>query len=122
MKLSELRPCDSCGEGLLQSKDGTKYAVFYLVRSDPATLQPDATNRVMALAKYFGGNLGLAEAMGPDADGAVAVMSEVVPESKNDGFMVCQRCFMTVPIGVIVETVSQRRERASRENGDQING
>lgn len=129
MKLSQLRPCDSCGEGLLQSKDGTRYALFYLVAVDRALIRPGATQRVMGLAQYFGGSLALAEVMGPDADNAVAVASKMDPKLAADDHMLCQRCYMTVPIGVIGEKVNKRQaeaeelaERASRENGDPING
>lgn len=129
MKLSQLHPCDSCGEGLLRSKDGTRYALFYLVTVDRALIRPGSANRVASLAQYFGGNLQMAEIMGPDADDAVAVASKDVPEVTKDELMVCQRCYMTVPMGVISTKYSLRQaeaeelaERASRENGDPING
>lgn len=112
MKLSELRPCDCCGEGLLQSKDGTHYAMFYLVSVDRALLRPGAVNRVMGMAQYFGGSLALAEVMGPDADEAVAVASKLDPELKADDYMLCQRCHTTIPLGVIGEIVDKRQAEA----------
>ena len=121
MKLSELRPCDYCNEGLLQSKDGTRYAMFYLVTVDRAVLNPRATQRVMGIAQFFG--LQMAEIMGPDADDAVAVASEKFPDLKKDELMVCQRCYTTVPMAVIAEKrdkfiadAEEFAERTAKEN------
>ena len=129
MKLSQLRPCDSCGEGLLQSKDGTRYALFYLVTVDRALIRPSAAKRVMGMAQYFGDSLALAEIMGPDANDAVAVASEVMPEIEKDELMICQRCYMTVPMAVIaekrdrfIEAAEELAARSAKENEGVSNG
>lgn len=112
MKLSQLRTCDGCGEGLLQSKDGSRYAMFYIVTVDRGLLRPGATQRVMGLAQYFSGSLALAEVMGPDADDAVAVASDTATELKKDELMLCQRCYLWRPVGLIVEEVNARQDQA----------
>lgn len=112
MKLSQLRPCDCCGEGLLQSKDGSRYALFYLVTVDRALIRPGAAGRVMGLAQFLGDSLMLAEVMGPDADDAVAIASKVDPELKADEYMLCQRCYTTIPVGIIGEKVDLRKADA----------
>jgi hypothetical protein len=72
MKLSELKPCASCGGPLLRPG----IANWYVVRVSQALLHPGAAREVLGLNVYFGGALGIAEVMAPRADQAVAIIGD----------------------------------------------
>jgi hypothetical protein len=79
MKLSDLKPCATCG--------GTIAPVFYRVRIDNILIDPQATNQVLGLNQVFGGQaLGLAEAMAPVDDVTITMHTVDV--------FVCNECFM----------------------------
>jgi hypothetical protein len=107
MKLSQLRPCDHCGEKL--------HGVFSVLTAQPATLHPRAVGQVMGLMSMFGGDLALAEVM---ASEPVVRMhgTEVSPAFKTD-LILCDRCMRT-PIR-IADLVEKRAEQFSRANGRQ---
>lgn len=84
MKLSELRPCDCCG--------GKIAPHFYVVRLSQAMVMAKEANAVLGLAQMFGGALGLAEVVAPDAD-AVKIFGDERKELMHE-FFLCQECFM----------------------------
>lgn len=100
MKLSELRPCASCGGTL----DG---GIFYIVWSSVAVIDAHAANRTLGLTQFFGGTgagLQLAEAMGADAD-CVKIGSDVEPNLKTFLFL-CTSCYCAdVNLAVLAEKI-----------------
>lgn len=83
MKLSELTPCVRCG--------GSIAPVFYRVTVEQHFIDPKATNQVLGINLYFGGDaLPLAEAMAPDAEGATKQLT-----AKTG--LVCGGCFASRP-------------------------
>ena len=71
LKLSELKPCALC-HGPLRKDRAIQWV---LVRHSMVLLNPRETNEVVSMTQYFGGALGLAEAMAP-SDKPVYVMAE----------------------------------------------
>lgn len=99
MKLSDLKPCASCG--------GSLPPIWYVVRMSLAMLDQKATQDVLGLNLIFGGrsprSLAVAEAMAPDSD-AVIVAGDKDPELMNV-FHLCQQCVMLgkVDLAVLME-------------------
>ena len=78
MKLSELKPCLNCG--------GKVAPIFFQITLTRHLIDGVKTNQVLGLNRYFGGVLGLAEAMAPSDDVTVEIDS-------HDAFL-CTECFM----------------------------
>ena len=83
MKLSELKPCASCG--------GKLVPIWYVIRVSSAMLKPQPANQVLGLRQILG-SLTLAEAMAPDAD-CVLVMGDADPQLMTE-IQICQPCFL----------------------------
>jgi len=87
--------CDNCG-GLVKQ-------IFYVVRTSLAVVSPNAFNQVAGLTQMFGGRLGLAEVMAPDAD----VVKIAGDEDKRlmTELLICQDCYMTksLDLPILVE-------------------
>lgn len=117
MKLSELRPCDSCN-GPLIGKGPTANPLWYVVRVTQAVVSQKA-NQVMGLAQYFNGDLGLAEVMAPEPDKAVLVLGDENKELLTELFL-CMECAVTPrkSVAILVEKrqgAIAEQERKKRE-------
>lgn len=99
MKLSELRPCDNCGEPIGQ--------IFYEVRTSIVMVNARTANQMLGLTQMLGGSLALAEAMGAEPD-CVVVGGEFDPELFTH-LLMCQDCFIK-PIGLAA--IVERRVQA----------
>lgn len=87
MKLSEIRPCDSCG--------GKIAPVFYVIRMSPAVVNSSAVNQILGLNQYFGGNaLDLAEAMSPEPEVVKIAMDEKEHKQLTVELRICQDCYI----------------------------
>lgn len=91
MKLSELRPCDSCDKPIAP--------LFYVIRISQAMVMPTA-NQVLGLTQYFNGNLALAETMAP-ADDVVKVFADEAKELQYE-LLLCTDCVMMQEINLAV--------------------
>lgn len=112
MKLSELRPCDSCN-GPLTGSGPIRHATWYVIRATQAMVSTVAANQVMGLHQIFQGRaFGLAEAMAPNADGAVVVMGDQEPKLMTELF-ICMDCAMNPPHGLafLIEKRSDAEEK-----------
>lgn len=88
MKLSELKPCASCGGPLLKPPAGN----WYVLRQTIAMVMPGATQQVMGLAAYFRGHIGLAEAFAPDVE-AVTILADVPEAPPAAEIHICLECY-----------------------------
>ena len=115
MKLSELRPCDSC-DGPLRTPMN---AGFYVVRSSLAIFKPAAANQVLGLTQIFQGALGLAEAMAPDPD-VVLVAGDEQPELLEE-LLICGECYLGKPLDlpILVEKRNAAIARVESARGAQ---
>lgn len=89
MKLSELKPCACCRGPLLKPPTGN----WYVLRQSIALIKPRAAQQVVGLSMMFGGALGLAEAMAPDAE-AVAILCDEPGGGKAAEIHVCFDCYV----------------------------
>ena len=106
MKLSEIRPCDNCG--------GKIAPAFYIVKTSLVMFNPQETNQVLGMTQYFGGALGLAEAMAPEAD--VVKIAGDEQERLWDKIFICMDCFCKgFNIAQIIEKVNERKAPADSE-------
>jgi len=81
MKLSDLRPCDSCG--------GKIAPIFYIVKSNIALIDARAANRILGLNQMFGGGApGLAKVFSPDGD----EVTKGDPKLETELFL-CATCY-----------------------------
>lgn len=85
MKLSQVRPCDNCGQKIAP--------IFYVLRISQAMFLQTQTNQILGMAQYFQGALGLAEIMSSDAE-AVMIFGEKDPTLMDELFL-CQNCQMS---------------------------
>ncbi len=94
MKLTDLRPCDSCGGALIgrtAGYGGQNTQMFHVIRCTRALVHPQAVNQVLGLNQYFGGNaLGLAEIFAPQPN-AITVLVDKEPELQTELFL-CEKC------------------------------
>lgn len=116
MKLTELRPCDGCGGGLLKGADGIRHATFYVVRSSQAMVNPRAAREVAGLNTYFGGHMGLAELFAPEADNAVQILGDVDRALWTELFL-CFNCYCFRPLAAAVESRSEALAAADEPQG-----
>lgn len=106
MKLSALRPCDQCGGPLGLS--------FGVVRCSTALVSPRSAREVLGVSAIFGGALGLAEVMAPDADGAVVVLGDREPALTTE-LLLCMDCYATAAVSLA--ELMGRREMALERGG-----
>lgn len=112
MRLTELRPCDSCGRKIAPS--------FYVVRVSTAIVAPAAA-RVLGLAEAMGGlhAIKIAEALSPDTDDAVVVFGEHDRRLQTE-LLLCTTCAVLGEISIahLVERRNTAAEAAAkREEG-----
>lgn len=88
MKLSQLKPCASCHGSLLKPPAGN----WYVLQQSIALVKPQAFNQVAGLTQMFGGALGLAEVMAPDAE-AVAILCDQPDAPKAAEIHICFECY-----------------------------
>lgn len=93
MKLSELRPCDSCRGAL-------KNGIFYVVDVRLAVINAEEANAGIGLMRQLGGSLALAEAMG-----ATPSPVKLMPLESATRVLLCQDCY--------VERLGEPSERAT---------
>lgn len=96
MKLSELKPCSSCGGPLLTPPAGC----WYVVRVSTAMVNPRAARQVVGLSMMFGGAMGLAEAMAPDPENAVLILGDQDKALLSE-FHLCLDCVPVQLLGLL---------------------
>lgn len=107
MKLSEMRPCDNC--------QGPIAPIFYVVRISIAAFEKQATNEVLGMHQFFGGqSLALAEVFSPSPD-PVKIGSDQFPELETRAF-ICQKCWLAdINLAMVTESVNRITERKKDE-------
>lgn len=103
MKLSELRPCDNCGQKIAP--------LFYVARVSQAMVMP-AANQVLGMTQYFNGNLALAEMFAPE-DEVVKVFGEEKKELMDE-LLLCSDCACEKYLNLLV--LVEKRNQAKSEN------
>lgn len=85
MKVSELRPCDSCG--------GPIAPMFYVLRACLALIKPDAVNQFLGMHRFFDGkaSAALVENFAPASLDAVIVVGDQKPELMTE-IHLCVAC------------------------------
>lgn len=85
MKVSELRPCDSCS--------GPITPAFYRIRFDLAVIRPEAVNQFLGMHQFFHGKASpaLIENFVSDND-AVTFAGDKAPSLMTTAF-ICHDCF-----------------------------
>jgi hypothetical protein len=99
LKLSELRPCDNCGQKLVP--------FFQHIQIRHAIFNANNVNATLGLVHMWGGKgLGIAEAMSPGGDTAVEVLDE---SEATRTLFICNDCF-TEPLNfaVLAEKLAAR--------------
>lgn len=111
MKLSEMRPCDSC--------NGPIAPLFYVVRISVAGFNAQATNEVLGLNQFFGGHaLGLAEVFSPSPD-PVKIGSDQFPELETRAF-ICSKCWLAdISLAMVTESVNRITEEKRKRDEPQ---
>jgi len=109
VKLSDLKPCASCGGPLLQPPQDAWYAF----RSSLAMLNCGAAREVLGMTMMLGGNLRcgplrLAEQFAPCAEEAITILAEKDGALWTEGH-VCFECASTFSLLELVEAVDRRR-------------
>lgn len=96
MKLSELPLCIECDKPPI----GPGKGFFYVLRVSMAMVDPRAASGVLGVTQIVSGGMGptpaalrVAEALAPDADGFVKVLSDEDPRLGTQ-IVVCQDCFL----------------------------
>jgi len=112
MKLSELRPCDSCN-GPLTGKNAMRSMTWYVVRVSQAMLNPRAANEVLGMTQYFQGALGMAEIMTPRPDEAVMILGDKEPQLMTELFL-CLECACEPKHGLAI-LIEKRNEAISKK-------
>jgi len=84
MKLSDLRPCDSCG--------GPISPQFHVVRYSIALIKPQV-NQVAAMTLYFG-SLALGELFSPEDNVVTVAMDEDEFKKLAIELLICQECYL----------------------------
>lgn len=107
MKLSEMRPCDSC--------NGPIVPLFHVVRISIAGFNVQSTNAVLGLNQMFGGHaLALAEVFSPDPS-PVTIGSDQFPELEVQAF-VCNKCYTEdVCLAILAEKANQAVKKKEEE-------
>lgn len=72
MKLSDLRPCANCGDPLF----GERVASAYMLKASQILIDAKAANETLGLARYFQGNMKLAELFSPGNDREVMIFAD----------------------------------------------
>lgn len=114
MKLSELKPCACCGQGLLREPH---VGNWYVLRWSMAMINPAAARQVAGLGMMFGGlerSLPIAEAFAPGADKAVMILGDEDPSLLLEAH-ICMDCAMQHPPLLMVERIQERRGREAQE-------
>jgi hypothetical protein len=109
LKLSELRPCDSCGEKLVP--------FFHYIQIRHAIFNPKNANATLGILHGWGRTLtdpdakralDIAETLSPGGDAAVDVLDE--PDAMTTLF-ICSNCFLK-PLDLAM--VAERRGHATQ--------
>jgi len=99
LKLSEIRPCDSCG--------GAIAPIFRVVQIKMGVFNPEQVNAVLGLNTIFGGALGLAGVMAPGDP--VHICEE--PDGLIELFL-CNTCYCeAVNLAALAEILSDKQAR-----------
>jgi hypothetical protein len=106
MKLSDLRPCDSCG--------GPISPQFHVVRYSIALIKPQA-NQVAAMTLYFG-SLALGELFSPDDNVVTVAMDEDEFKEIMIELFICQRCYLEGQINLAF--LAEKRLGEIQKRGD----
>lgn len=91
MKVSELRPCDNCGQKI--------FPVFYVLRFSLAFIHADAVNEFFGMHQFFQGRASnaLVENFAPASCDAVTVAMDKDKDATTELF-ICQNCFVSGPL------------------------
>ena len=106
MKLSELRPCDSCG--------GKITPQFYVIRSSIALFTSQAS-RVVGMTLYLG-SLALAEVVSPADEVVMVAMDSDEHKALMVELFICQECFIK-PINLALLTENRAEIIQSKNRG-----
>lgn len=122
MKLTDLRPCDSCGGPLLGKETSIcpplTAHMFHVIRCTRAMLNPQATREVMGLTQFFGGSaVGLAEVFAPNPD-AVTVIGDKEPALTTELFL-CEKCAYSGKTNLPGLIERRNEAKAESENDDE---
>lgn len=116
MKLSELPLCVECDKPVIGPETGR--GPFYVVRTSLAIVNPKAASGVLGLITIMSAGrplsaaaLGIAEALAPDAEGFVMILSDEDKKLQTQ-IVVCQECFlMKGSMAMWVEKANRREEK-----------
>lgn len=109
MKVSELRPCDIC------CTPGSINPSFMLVRWSTAVLKPQAINRTLSLAQFFGGGRGAATLAMAFEDGDATVCLGGDTPTKWPERVVCLECMTYVTLAEIMDSKPSVEDGKVRE-------
>lgn len=96
MKLSELRPCDSCGQPLTRGAGGDAHGFPYVVRVSLAFIDPQALRATVGTSLIVGNHLGIGEALSPDPE-ILKIAGEKDPSLWTE-LLLCQHCVLLEPM------------------------
>lgn len=95
MKLSELPICVECDKPVIRPESR---GPFYVIRASLATVNPKAASGVFGLTTIMSAGgppsaaaIKVAEAMAPDAEGAIMILGDKEPTLMTE-FALCQNC------------------------------
>lgn len=102
MKLSELRPCDNCGNKLAPAP--------YRLHLTQGLFNAVSVNTNLGMMYMLGDSLTLAEVMSPNSE----VLEFFGDKNKDleDEILLCQDCVMTkdISLALLIERVNQREK------------
>lgn len=110
MKAGEIQVCPGCKEHPTRSRN----VFFYCVEVDQAILDARAVQQTMGSAMVVGGHWGLGEIFSPDPEVAKRLGDH--DRAAVTRIHVCFDCYMSKPIGELVE--NQVRMDEEKERGD----
>lgn len=112
MKLSELRPCDSCGKPLTTGAGGVAIGFPYVVRVSMAFIDPQALRATVGTSMIVG-SFGIGEVLSSDPE--VLKIAGEHDESLWTELLICQDCALLgqLRIGELVDRRNSKAEGRS---------
>ena len=97
MKRRDIKPCISCGQGVMHENN----IVFYRVKLEQFIADVNAIRQGAGLEMMLGGNAAIAAALyDPD-------LAQRLSEGEA---LLCQPCFLKIPLASLFERLGQERE------------
>jgi len=109
MKLTEIRPCDSCG--------GKIAPQFYVLRLSLAMFKPSAVNSTMGIAQITG-SLAIAETLSPDPE-VVTVMGDEDKRLWMELYLCPDCCMKDLNILGLIETQTTKARPVPADDDEQ---